>query len=82
MYPHPHQESARLKDPNKLPHHLVLKRSMYLHHSPTEVHPLQAHHLADGGVILGNAVIYHPEVWRVTVDQPAAIDIQRAVSAP
>jgi hypothetical protein len=82
MYPHPHPESARLKDPNKLPRHLVLKHSMCLHRSPTEVHPLQAPHLADGGVTLGNAVICHPVVWRVTVDQAAAIDIQRAVSAP
>lgn len=82
MYPHPHQESVRLKDLNKQHHHLVLKHSMYLRCSPTEVHPPQAHQLEGDEVTLGNAAIYHPEVWRVMADPPAAIAILRAVSVP
>jgi hypothetical protein len=81
MYPHPLQGSARLRDPNKLLRHLVLRDNMHLHHSLMEDHLLRAHHLADGEVTLGNAVICHLEVWKTTVDHPAAIDIQRALSA-
>jgi len=81
MYPHPLPGSARLKDPNKLPRHLVLKDNMHLRHSPMEDHPLRAHHLADGEVTLGNAVICHLGVWKATVDHPAAIDIQRVLLA-
>jgi hypothetical protein len=81
MYPHPLQGSARLKDPNKLPRHLVLKDSMLLHRSPMEDHLLRAHHLADGEATLGNGVIFRLGAWKAMVDHPAAIDIQRALLA-
>ena len=80
MYPHPPQGSARLKDPNRLPHHLALKGNMHLHHPPMGDHPLLAHHPADEEATLGNAVIFLLEVWRATAGRLAAIDIQRVLS--
>lgn len=81
MYPHPHQGSERLKDPNRRLRHLVLNRNVHLHHFLKEVHPFLARHLVDDEVTRGSAVICHLGVWKAMVERPAAIDTRRALLA-
>jgi hypothetical protein len=60
MYRHHHQKSARLRDPNKLPHH---HHKHNIHHLiRLEDHLHLALHLEDDEAILGNVVIFHPEL--------------------